>query len=114
MTQLSKYFALSELTVSETAARRGMKNTPFGKQLENLKQTAARMDEWGQPGTDEVPEDVLAQGAHQMAVMDADEVDVTLTPYDAPASQQTLGAAFDAERVFDVGGITVTEPEAVL
>ena len=44
MTQLSKYFALSELTVSETAARRGLKNIPFGKQLENLKQTAQRMD----------------------------------------------------------------------
>lgn len=44
MTQLSKYFALSELTVSETAARRGLKNTPFGKQLENMKQTAQRMD----------------------------------------------------------------------
>lgn len=44
MTQLSKYFALSELTVSETAARRGLKNVPFGKQLENLKQTAQRMD----------------------------------------------------------------------
>lgn len=42
---LSKYFALSELTVSESAARRGLKNVPFGKQLENLKQTAARMDE---------------------------------------------------------------------
>jgi len=41
---LSKYFALSELTVSETAARRGLKNIPFGKQLENLKQTAERMD----------------------------------------------------------------------
>lgn len=41
---LSKYFALSELTVSETAARRGLKNIPFGKQLENLKQTAQRMD----------------------------------------------------------------------
>ena len=44
MTQLSKYFALSELTVSESAARRGLKNVPFGKQLENLKQTAQRMD----------------------------------------------------------------------
>lgn len=42
---LSEYFTLSELTVSETAARRGMKNIPIGKALENLKQTAARMDE---------------------------------------------------------------------
>jgi len=41
---LSKYFTLSELTVSETAARRGLKNMPFGKQLENLRQTAERMD----------------------------------------------------------------------
>ena len=42
---LSKYFALSELTVSESAARRGLKNVPFGKQLDNLRQTALRMDE---------------------------------------------------------------------
>ena len=44
MTQLSKYFSLPELVVSQSAARRGMKNIPFGKQLENLKQTAQRMD----------------------------------------------------------------------
>lgn len=40
----SKYFSLSELTVSEIAARRGLKNSPFGKQLDNLKQTALNLD----------------------------------------------------------------------
>lgn len=40
----SKYFSLSELTVSELAARRGLKNSPFGKQLDNLKQTALKLD----------------------------------------------------------------------
>ena len=44
MTQLSKYFSLPELVVSQSAARRGLKNIPFGKQLENLRQTAQRMD----------------------------------------------------------------------
>ena len=44
MTQLSKYFALSEMTVSQSAARRGMKNIPFGKQLDNLRSTAEKMD----------------------------------------------------------------------
>ena len=42
--KISKHFALSEMTVSDTAARRGLKNIPFGKQLENLKATAAKMD----------------------------------------------------------------------
>ncbi len=44
MTQLSKYFSLTELTVSQSAARRGMKNIPFGKQLDNLRGTAEKMD----------------------------------------------------------------------
>jgi len=44
MTQLSKYFALSEMTVSQSAARRGLKNIPFGKQLDNLRSTAEKMD----------------------------------------------------------------------
>lgn len=41
---LSEYFSLSEMTVSETAARRGLKNAPVGKQLENLRDTAERLD----------------------------------------------------------------------
>jgi len=44
MTQLSKYFSLPELVVSQSAARRGMKNIPFGKQLDNLRSTAEKMD----------------------------------------------------------------------
>jgi len=44
MTQLSKYFSLPELVVSQSAARRGLKNIPFGKQLDNLRSTAEKMD----------------------------------------------------------------------
>ena len=44
MTQLSKYFSLTELVVSQSAARRGLKNIPFGKQLDNLRSTAEKMD----------------------------------------------------------------------
>lgn len=43
--KLSKYFSLPELTVSETAARRGILNKPDAKAMENLKATAAVMDE---------------------------------------------------------------------
>lgn len=43
--KLSEYFAYSELTVSETAARRGIPNKPSARELENLKATALRMDE---------------------------------------------------------------------
>lgn len=44
MTQLSKYFTLAELTVSNKAKELKLNNIPSGKQLENLKYTAARMD----------------------------------------------------------------------
>ena len=44
MSEFSKYFDLSEMTVSQEAARRGMKNIPFGKQLDNLRHTAEKMD----------------------------------------------------------------------
>lgn len=43
--KLSEYFSLSELTVSETAARRGILNKPDARAMENLKVTAARMDD---------------------------------------------------------------------
>lgn len=44
MTQLTKHFALSEFTVSETAARRGWDNTPKGKELQNLHRLAEVME----------------------------------------------------------------------
>ena len=37
---------------------------------------SARGDDYGDPGTDEVPDDVLVQVLHQMAVLDEDEADV--------------------------------------
>ena len=42
--KLSEYFTLSELTASQTAARRGINNVPNGAHLDALKQTAAAMD----------------------------------------------------------------------
>lgn len=45
MTQLSRYFTLAEMTVSDTAARRGLSNKPSPKALENLKRLTALLDE---------------------------------------------------------------------
>lgn len=42
--KLSEYFSLAELTVSETAARRGIRNTPSAREMENLRATAEMMD----------------------------------------------------------------------
>ncbi len=42
--KLSENFTLAEMTVSETAARRGLANMPVGKQLENLRETARRLE----------------------------------------------------------------------
>lgn len=41
---MSRYFTLAEMTVSETAARKGLDNTPTGEALENLKRTMLQMD----------------------------------------------------------------------
>lgn len=43
--KLSPHFTLAELTVSATAARRGLDNTPPPAVLETLKATAARMEQ---------------------------------------------------------------------
>ena len=43
--KLSTYFTLEELTVSETALRKGIDNTPPPDILENMKITAKNMDE---------------------------------------------------------------------
>ena len=42
---LSPHFALAEFTRSETAARRGLDNTPDAETIENLKITAAGLEE---------------------------------------------------------------------
>ena len=44
MTQLSRYFTLAEMTVSETAARRGLSNKPTPEALESLKRLAVTLD----------------------------------------------------------------------
>lgn len=43
--QLSPHFHLSELTVSQTAARRGIPNSPDAAMIAQLKRTAARMEQ---------------------------------------------------------------------
>jgi hypothetical protein len=42
---LSRHFSLADLTISETAARRGIDNTPTGEVLENLKRTAGHLED---------------------------------------------------------------------
>lgn len=42
---LSEHFSLAELTHSQTAARKGLDNTPTREALLNLKDTAERMEE---------------------------------------------------------------------
>ena len=43
-TKLSQHFTLEELTVSQTAARRGINNVPKGAALKVLESTACRME----------------------------------------------------------------------
>lgn len=44
MTQLSENFTLEELTASDTAARRGIDNTPNSEQIEKLRYLAAGLE----------------------------------------------------------------------
>jgi len=43
--QLSEHFTLEEMCVSQMAARRGLDNTPGPEEIENLKRTAAAMEQ---------------------------------------------------------------------
>lgn len=43
--QLTEHFTLEELTVSESAARQGLDNTPTGEALENLKRLAEFLED---------------------------------------------------------------------
>lgn len=42
---LSAHFTLAEMTLSETAARRGLNNTPDAAALDNLRRTAALLEQ---------------------------------------------------------------------
>lgn len=42
--QITPHFSLRELTRSETAARRGLSNTPNAQELENIKYTAEQLE----------------------------------------------------------------------
>jgi hypothetical protein len=42
---LSPHFSLAELTVSETAVRKGLDNTPSGAVIDNLRRVAATLEE---------------------------------------------------------------------
>lgn len=44
MTPLSEHFSLAELTASQTAARRGIDNTPTPEVMARLRNTAAQME----------------------------------------------------------------------
>jgi hypothetical protein len=44
MTLISPHFTLEEFTHSQTAARRGIDNTPKGQDLENVRKTSAVME----------------------------------------------------------------------
>ena len=48
-----------------------------GRRIVELKHTASGQG-YGEPGTDEVPDEVLVQVVHQMAVLDAPEADVAV------------------------------------
>lgn len=43
--QLSPHFFLSELTVSNEGARKGLRNTPYASQVENLRRLAALLED---------------------------------------------------------------------
>jgi zinc D-Ala-D-Ala carboxypeptidase len=45
MTQLTTHFSLEELTLSQTAVRRGIDNTPSLEQVKNLKRVAAMLED---------------------------------------------------------------------
>lgn len=108
MTQLSKYFALSEMTVSQEAARRGMKNIPFGKQLDNLRHTAQKMDAiremLGHPvlvssGYRNAEVNALVRGSKTSAHVQGLAVDFTCPRYGSPL--QVAKAVFAMGIEFD-------------
>jgi zinc D-Ala-D-Ala carboxypeptidase len=45
VTMLSETFSMADMTISETAARKGINNVPTGQELVNLKSTADRMED---------------------------------------------------------------------
>jgi len=108
MKQLSKYFALSEMTVSQSAARRGLKNIPFGKQLDNLRSTAEKMDAiremLGHPvlvssGYRNAEVNALVGGSKTSAHMQGLAVDFTCPGYGSPLAVAkavlAMGIEFD-------------------
>jgi putative phage-type endonuclease len=78
-----------------------------GRRLVELKHTA-RGDGYGEPGTDEVPDEVLAQVVHQMAVVNAPEADVAVLVggrppiriYTVHRDREAEAALIDGERDF--------------
>jgi putative phage-type endonuclease len=70
-----------------------------GRRIVELKHTASGAG-YGEPGTDEVPDLVLAQVIHQMAVLDAPEADVAvLVAGRAPLRIYTVRRDADAEAI---------------
>jgi putative phage-type endonuclease len=69
-----------------------------GDRIVELKWTA-RGDGYGEPGTDEVPDEVLAQVIHQMAVVDAAAADVAVLVGGADFRRYTVTRDLEAEAV---------------
>ncbi len=57
---------------------------PVGKKIIIECKTSLRYSEWGQPGTNEVPDDYLIQGAHYAIILDADRVDFAVSICGSP------------------------------
>jgi putative phage-type endonuclease len=79
---------------------------------------SARATGYGEPGTDEVPDDVLVQVLHQLAVLDEDEGEVALLKAGAPSvaiypirrSAEAEASIVERESVFWDHVLSRTEP----
>lgn len=97
--KLSEHFSLEELTVSETAARKGLDNTPKGDALENLTRLAAFL---------ETVRALLGKPIHVNSAYRAPEVNASVGG--SKTSQHCLGLAADLR----VSGMTPDEVVRVI
>lgn len=81
---LSEHFTLEELTVSETAARQGLDNTPTGDALANLTRLAAFLED---------VRELLGKPIHVNSAYRAPEVNASVGG--SKTSQHCLGLAAD-------------------
>lgn len=93
---LSKYFTLEELTVSETAARLGIPNIPGPDAVQDLTQLCLRVL---QPLRDDLGQPVIVTSGYRSLFLNAH------VPGSSATSQHCLGQAADIH----VNGMSVTE-----